>query len=78
VLCVLARPLTRWRLALVGGVTVVFVLAFVVPLGRDFFALVVPQPVPLLVAAGLGVLASAAIEAWYRIARRRGLVFDRE
>ncbi len=29
-------------------------------------------------AAGIGVLGALGIEAWYRIARRRGLVSDRE
>ncbi|WP_378146607.1 HAD-IC family P-type ATPase [Cnuibacter sp. UC19_7] len=78
VLCVLARPLTRWRLGLVVGVAVVFALAFLLPLGRDFFVLAVPQPIHVLIAVAIGCAGAGAIEAWYRLARRRGLVFDRE
>lgn len=78
VLCVLARPLTSWRLAMVGGAVVVFVLSFVVPIARDFFVLQLGDPVALLVAFGIGVAGALGIEAWYRVARARGLVFDRE
>ncbi|WP_066038697.1 HAD-IC family P-type ATPase [Herbiconiux solani] len=78
VLCVLARPLTGWRLVLVGAVTAAFVLAFLVPLARDFFNLELGSPVALLYAIGVGVVGALGIEGWYRFARRRGLVFDRE
>ncbi|MDO9398741.1 MAG: HAD-IC family P-type ATPase, partial [Herbiconiux sp.] len=77
VLCVLARPLTSWRLGMVAAVAVAFVLAFVVPLARDFFALQLGDPLALAFAVGVGALGALGIEAWYRIARRRGLVFDR-
>jgi len=78
VLCVLARPLNGWRIGLIGGVAVAFALAFVVPLGRDFFVLQISDPLGLVLAIGLGAAGAAGIEGWYRIARARGLVFDRE
>jgi cation-transporting ATPase E len=78
VLCVLARPLTRWRLVLVGAVSAAFVLAFVVPVARDFFQLEPGEPGPLAAALGIGAVGAAGIELWYRIARSRGLVSDRE
>ncbi|MCS5733208.1 HAD-IC family P-type ATPase [Herbiconiux daphne] len=78
VLCVLARPLTRWRLVLVGAVTSAFVLAFVVPFARDFFALEITSVPASVYAVGVGVAGALGVEGWYRLARRRGLVFDRE
>jgi cation-transporting ATPase E len=78
VLSVLARPFSRARLVLIGSVTLAFALAFVVPLARDFFALEVPGLPGLGYAVGVGVVGAAGIEAWYRFARSRGLVSDRE
>jgi cation-transporting ATPase E len=78
VLCVLARPLTRWRLALVLAVSAAFALAFIIPLARDFFVLDVQSLPALAYAVGVGVAGALGVEAWYRVARRRGLVFDRE
>ncbi|QJU53652.1 HAD-IC family P-type ATPase [Herbiconiux sp. KACC 21604] len=78
VLCVLARPLTSWRLGMVISVGVVFTAAYLVPLSRDFFALQLGDPLALLFAIGVGALGAAGIELWYRIAKSRGLVFDRE
>jgi cation-transporting ATPase E len=78
VLCVLARPLTRPRLALIAAVTVAFVLAYLVPLARTFFVLEVTNLAALLFAVAIGAIGALGVEGWYRIARRRGLVFDRE
>ncbi|GAA2222157.1 HAD-IC family P-type ATPase [Herbiconiux moechotypicola] len=78
ILCVLARPLTSWRLLLVLGVTVVFVLAYLVPLSREFFVLEVRSLPALGLAVAIGVVGAAFIELWYRIAKSRGLVSDRE
>ncbi|MFB2599745.1 HAD-IC family P-type ATPase [Herbiconiux sp. P17] len=78
VLCVLARPLTGWRIGMVLAVSAAFLLAYLVPLARDFFALEVQSIPALLYAAGIGVAGALGVEAWYRIARSRGLVSDRE
>jgi cation-transporting ATPase E len=78
VLCVLARPLTSWRLVLVLAVAVAFALVFVVPAARDFFLLELGDPLALVIAFIAGALGAAGVELWYRLARRRELVFDRE
>ncbi|MCS5720470.1 HAD-IC family P-type ATPase [Herbiconiux sp. CPCC 203407] len=78
VLCVLARPLTSWRLGLVLAVAVAFALAFVVPTARDFFQLELGDPLALMIALVAGAVGAAGVELWYRVARRRDLVFDRE
>ncbi len=78
VLCVLARPLSGWRLALIGGVSAAFVLAFFVPVARRFFELQPVHPEWLALAVGIGAVGALGVELWYRVARRRGLVFDRE
>ncbi|MFB2555982.1 HAD-IC family P-type ATPase [Herbiconiux liangxiaofengii] len=78
VLSVLARPFSRARLVLIGSVTLAFALAFVVPLARDFFALEVPGLPGLGVAVGVGAAGALGIELWYRFARSKGLVSDRE
>lgn len=63
---------------MVAGVTVVFVLAYLVPLARDFFALEVQSIPALLYAVAVGLAGALGVELWYRIARSRGLVSDRE
>ncbi|MFB2581957.1 HAD-IC family P-type ATPase [Herbiconiux sp. P15] len=78
VVSVLARPLTSWRLVLVVAAAVVFALSFVVPPARDFFQLELGDPVGLAIAVAAGALGAVGVELWYRIARRRQLVFDRE
>ncbi|WP_440710405.1 HAD-IC family P-type ATPase [Herbiconiux sp. YIM B11900] len=78
ILCVLARPLNGWRLGMIGAVTAAFVLAYVVPLARDFFALGLQSLPALAVAVAIGVAGALGVEVWYRVARRRGLVSDRE
>ncbi len=78
ILCVLARPLSGWRLGMIGAVTAAFVLAYVIPLARDFFALEVQSLPALGVAVAVGIAGALGVEVWYRIARRRGLVSDRE
>jgi cation-transporting ATPase E len=78
ILSVLARPITSWRLGMVLAVTAAFVLAYLVPPARDFFELQVNNLPALALAIGVGVVGAVAIEVWYRIARARGLVSDRE
>jgi cation-transporting ATPase E len=78
VLSVLARPFSKARLVLIGSVTLAFAVSFTIPIARDFFALEVPGLPGLGFAVGVGVVGAAGIELWYRIARSKGLVSDRE
>jgi cation-transporting ATPase E len=78
ILCVLTRPLSVPRLALLGGVTAAMVLVCVIPFTANFFEMHVPLSPPLLWGIGVGAVGALGIEVFYRFARRRGLVFDRE
>ena len=77
VLCVLTRPLDRWRALLLGSMVAAFVLAITVPFGRDFFAMQLRFEPPLLVGLAAGAVGAVAVEFFYRSARRRGLIYDR-
>ncbi|HSJ49776.1 MAG TPA: HAD-IC family P-type ATPase [Actinomycetota bacterium] len=55
VLSVIAAPLTTWRLALVWAMPALFVLAVVLPVSREFFALEPPTLIVWL--AGFGIAA---------------------
>jgi cation-transporting P-type ATPase E len=55
VLSIVAAPLQGWRLALVGAMAGLFVLAMTVPGSRTFFALEVPKLIVWL--AGMGIAA---------------------
>jgi len=77
ILCVLTRPLDRWRGLLLAGILTVFALAVTTPLGREFFAMPVRAEAPLLVGVAAGILGAVAVEFFYRHARRRGLIYDR-
>ena len=77
VLCVLTRPLDRWRALLLASMLAVFVLAISVPFGRDFFAMQLRVEPALLIGVAAGAVGAVAIEIFYRHARRRGLIFDR-
>jgi cation-transporting ATPase E len=77
ILCVLCRPLNWWRCLLLAGMLAAFAGALLVPVAADFFVLhAVPGP-HLALGASLGLLGAAGIEVAYRVARRRGLIFDR-
>lgn len=78
ILCVLTRPLDRWRALLLATMVAAFVLANVVPFARDFFAMHLVFDWPLALGIALGSIGAAAIEIVYRVARTRGLIFDRE
>jgi cation-transporting ATPase E len=78
ILCALARPLTGPRLALVVGVSVVMLLACTVPFARAFFAMDLRADLSLAWGLAVGAVGAAGVEALYRFARRRGLIFDRE
>lgn len=59
VIAAIERPVRGWRLGLILAMGVVFVLAFVVPLTREFFALTLPGwPV-------LGVGIATCVFAWF-------------
>ena len=78
ILCVLTRPLSGPRWALLGGVTVAMILVCVIPFTASFFDMHVPLTPHLLWGIGVGAVGAMGIEVFYRFARRRGLVFDRE
>jgi len=67
VLVRLAQPLTTWRLTLVAAMIGLFVLALLVELARDFFALDLPATETLLTGVGLVVTFDVA----WRLARRK-------
>jgi cation-transporting ATPase E len=77
ILCVLTRPLDRWRALLLACMVAVFLFAVTVPLGRDFFAMPLRAEPSLLVGLAGGVIGAVAVEFFYRAARRRGLIYDR-
>jgi cation-transporting ATPase E len=78
ILCVLTRPLSWPRLALLAGVVAAMVLVCVLPGPSAFFMMRIPMSTELLWGIGVGMVGAAGIEVFYRFARRRGLVFDRE
>jgi cation-transporting ATPase E len=78
ILCVLSRPLVAWRVGLLAAMLALFILAVTIPFASDFFAMHLTWGWPTLVGLGAGALGAVGIEAAYRIAKRRGLVFDRE
>ena len=78
ILFVLSRPLDRWRALLLASMVALFVLANTLSFGRDFFAMHLAFDGALWIGIAAGSVGAAAIEAAYRIARKRGLIFDRE
>jgi cation-transporting ATPase E len=77
ILCVLTRPLDRWRALLLAAMVAAFVFAITVPVGREFFAMQLRFEPALLVGIAAGAVGAAAVELFYRNARRRGLIYDR-
>lgn len=78
ILSVLARPFNWARVALVGSMITAMVLVCLIPFARTFFALTIPVNGWLLYVIAVGVAGAGLIEVCYRIARRRGVVADRE
>lgn len=67
VLTIISRPMTRWKLTLVGSMYVLLFLALTVPASQAFHQFEYP-PVDLSVAAvGIGAVACALIELIHRI-----------
>ena len=80
VLMILARPLTRGRVALLAGMGVAFVAAMSVPGLRGFFELRLPPLVVVFAAIGIGAIAIGVLEGGWQIVewrrRSRGLSDD--
>lgn len=77
ILCVLTRPLSGPRWALLASVGAAMVLVCLLPATRTFFGMHVPLSGSLAWGLLVGVVGAAGIEVFYRSARRRSLVFDR-
>jgi cation-transporting ATPase E len=74
VLAVAARPYQWWRVALVAGSALAYVVIFSTPLAREKFLLDPSNVAVTSTALGVGVLGAAAIEAsWWFRARMLGL-----
>jgi cation-transporting P-type ATPase E len=71
VLVVQARPLTRWKVALVGAMAGLSVLCFSLPFAREFFDLRLPSLLALAQFVVLGAVAAVAIEGVARLTGRR-------
>lgn len=77
ILCVLTRPLSPWRWALLGAVAGAFVLVCVIPFTSTFFEMHLSWDSALAWGVAVGAVGAAFIELFYRFARRRGMVYDR-
>ena len=65
ILCVLARPLARWKVALLAGVGSLAVAAFVVPPLADSFRVSVPWELGVL-SLGVGAVGAVLVEILFR------------
>ena len=70
VIAAIERPLRGWRAYMVVGLVLLLVIPFVVPWGREFFALHLPGLVPSLATAGICVFAWFFVGLGWRIGRR--------
>lgn len=66
ILFVLALPLRLWKVLLIGSMAALAVLAFVLPIGRDFFSFSAPAGLvwPSLGIGALGALCIVALRRW--------------
>ena len=67
VLVILCRPMLWWKYLLVMGMAVSFIGVLVIPGLREYFDLPLPDPRDITSAVGIGVIASAMIEAGWRL-----------
>ena len=67
VLVILCRPMLWWKYLLVMGMAVSFIGVLVIPGLREYFDLPLPDPRDITSAVGIGVIASAIIEAGWRL-----------
>ncbi len=70
VLLIQARPLNTWKIVLVGTMSGIAALSFVVPFGRTFFDLHLPPPGTVVQSIALGAAAAVALEMTSRVAVR--------
>jgi len=70
VLVIQARPMTRWRMLLVCAMFGLAVLAFVLPMGRQFYDLHLPSALVLVEALAIGAGAAMALELADRVSAR--------
>jgi len=78
ILSVLARPLNWPRFALLASVSVAFVAVSLIGFTRTFFMMDEQLNATLAYGILIGALGAGGIELFYRFAKRRALVFDRE
>lgn len=78
ILAVLTRPISPLRLSLLVAVALAMIGACTVPFTRDFFMMEVKLDAALGYGVLIGAAGAVAVELFYRWARRRGIVFDRE
>jgi cation-transporting ATPase E len=71
VLMILARPLTRGRVALLAGMGVAFVAAMSIPGIKGFFELRLPPLVVVFAAIGIGAIAIGVLEGGWQIVEWR-------
>jgi cation-transporting P-type ATPase E len=67
VLGFLSRPLTSWRGGLVVAMGLLFVVALAVPFSQDFFALVLPDPMTIAAAVGIGAIAGGLLQVGWHL-----------
>jgi cation-transporting ATPase E len=68
---ILARPLTRGRVALLAGMGVAFVAAMSIPGIKGFFELRLPPLVVVFAAIGIGAIAIGVLEGGWQIVEWR-------
>jgi cation-transporting ATPase E len=67
VLVILCRPMLWWKYVLVIGMAACFVGVLAIPALREYFDLPLPDARDIASAVGIGVIASAIIEAGWRL-----------
>jgi cation-transporting ATPase E len=67
VLGILARPLSRWKVALMAGVSAAFVVILATPGIREFFDLRLPSTVVFLAGIGVAAIAIAVLELGWQL-----------
>lgn len=78
VLAVLARPLNRFKVAVVGAMFILLIAVFSIPLARQFFVLVDPGPELAVALTGITIVMVAAIEVVRLLHRRLVLLPPRK
>jgi len=70
ILICLARPFLLWKALLIGGLAVVAVLTFALPVGRDFFQFNAPAGMTWT-AIIIGLIGAAGVELSYRLGKHQ-------